>query len=587
MAATPSAPPDVIVLIIEDNQDHALFLSHLLSTSSYPKYEVIEASTLREGLELLKSAEPHLVMLDLSLPDSQGLETFERLSAEATDIPIVVLSGITDVSIAIQTLQKGAQDYLVKGHVDNELLLRSLHYSLERKRTQLALTNAMEELELRVRERTRQLSEVNERLQREVRERKKAEEQTLESNRELVAALGELRGMQSDLVRRERFQALAQMANGIAHDFNNVLTPIVGFAEQLLRDPAIKGAPPHLRDGLQKIKDAALSGSKAVARVRDFARAEAGKMGPVSVSDLIDKALTLSEPMWRNEALAAGITISIEQLANNVPDVLGDEAQLRETVAHLVFNAVRAIHQRGVIRVGGKARGNMVEIFVQDNGGGMSDAQREHCLDARSNAGALAHRVRGYAVIHQILARHHGTLEIESSQGQGTKVTLVLPAAPKCLVEDSMPTEAPVAVPPGMRVLVADDEPMVREVIRLFLCEAGHTAELAEDGASALAKFRCGSYDLVLTDRAMPEMSGDQLAAAIKAINASTPVILLTGFGDAMHADGELPKGVDVVVAKPFTMKSLCAAFEEVARKCKRAEAKRGAVLQKSASELA
>lgn len=557
----------MIVLIIEDNVDHALFLRRLLSTSSFPRYEVIEASTLRDGIALLKQHEPHLVLLDLSLPDSTGLNTFERLSAETDDVPIVVLSGITDVSIAIQTLQKGAQDYLVKGHVDNELLLRSVHYSLERKRTQVALTHAMEELESRVKERTRQLLDLNERLQREVVERKKAEEQTLESNRELVAALGELRGMQSDLVRRERFQALGQMANGIAHDFNNVLTPIVGFAEQLLRDPVLTGAPPHVRDGLQKIKDAALSGSKAVARVRDFARAEAGELGPVRVADLIDNALSLSEPMWKNEALAAGITISIERDAEDVPEVLGEEAQLREIVAQLIFNAVRAIRRKGVIKVGAKIRGSMIAVFVRDDGDGMSDAQREHCLDARSNVGALAHRLRGYAVIHQILARHHGLLEIESTSGKGTCVTLILPAAPKCVDEapQAMQTQPP--VPDGMRVLVADDEPMVREVIRLFLLECGHSAELTENGKEALEKFRNDTFDLILTDRAMPEMSGDQLAVAVKAINPNIPVILLTGFGDAMQAEGEMPIGVDVVVAKPFTMASLHAAFEEIVRK--------------------
>ena len=98
---------------------------------------------------------------------------------------------------------------------------------------------------------------------------------------------------------------------------------------------------------------------------------------------------------------------------------------------------------------------------------------------------------------------------------------------------------------------------MVREVIRLYLLEESHTVETAEDGRDALEKFRAGSFDLVMTDRAMPELSGVQLAAEVKALRPATPVILLTGFGDLMNAEGEKPAGVDAVVSKPFTMASL------------------------------
>lgn len=113
-----------------------------------------------------------------------------------------------------------------------------------------------------------------------------------------------------------------------------------------------------------------------------------------------------------------------------------------------------------------------------------------------------------------------------------------------------------------LRILVADDEPMVREVIRLYLLEDHHTVETAEDGADALKKFRSGAFDLVLTDRAMPELSGDQLAAEIKKLRPEIPVVLLTGFGDLMNAEGEKPAGIDAVVSKPFTMASLRSALE-------------------------
>lgn len=554
-----------------------MILRRLLSSSPQPRFIVSEAGTLGDGLSMLADGGPRIVLLDLSLPDSQGLATFERVYRAAGDIPILVLSGIADVSIAIQALQMGAQDYLVKGHVDNHLLLRSIQYALERKATQIALKKANEELEARVEERTAELSSVNDRLQSEVQERRRAEEQTLESNQQLVAALEQLRSVQRDLVRRERFQALAQMANGIAHEFNNVLTPIVGFAEHLLRDPAIASAPEHVRQNLQRIRSAALAGSKAVSRVRDFARAETGEMGSVSVADLIESAVTLTEPKWRDEALASGATVSVAQVIDDVPDVHGNAAQLREALTHLIFNAAQAIGRRGLIQVGAERHGNDVALFVQDDGRGMTDAQRRHCLDPKANAGALEKRLSGYAVIHNIVARHGGALEIYSKEGEGTRVSISLPAVVEALppIEfssaaasgSSTSSAGPSQVAQhrvGMRILVADDEPMVREVIRLYLVEDGHTVETAEDGSDALKKFQDGVFDLVLTDRAMPELSGDQLAAEVKALRPDIPVVLLTGFGDLMNAEGEKPPGVDAVVAKPFTMMSLRSAVADV-----------------------
>jgi CheY-like chemotaxis protein len=194
-------------------------------------------------------------------------------------------------------------------------------------------------------------------------------------------------------------------------------------------------------------------------------------------------------------------------------------------------------------------------------------------LDPKVNAGGLNRRLNGYAVIHNVIARHHGKLEIDSKPGGGTKVSLILPAPTEApATTDAAASEkfnAPVEplLVPGLRVLVADDEPMIREVVRLYLSGDGHTVETAEDGSIALKKFKTARYDLVLTDRAMPELSGDQLAVEIKALRPDIPIILLTGFGDLMNADGEKPAGVDAVVAKPFTMASLREAVAEVSNR--------------------
>src|SRR5580698_3734205 len=151
----------VHILLIEDNEEHVAFLRQLLAASDSGDFELHAAGNLESGLARLKDGGIQLILLDLTLPDSDGLETFLRVIEAEPDIPLVVLSGIDDVALAIEIVQLGAQDYLVKGHVDNHLLVRSLQYAVERKRIQLQIKRANDQLEFRVRERTDALLQMN------------------------------------------------------------------------------------------------------------------------------------------------------------------------------------------------------------------------------------------------------------------------------------------------------------------------------------------------------------------------------------------------------------------------------------------
>ena len=126
------------VLLVEDNKEHAELLGRLLGFAEYPKFTVSNAASLATGLAALGRSAPDIILLDLSLPDSNGAETFRRTNAAAPNLPIVILSGVSDVTMSIEMVQAGAQDYLVKGHVDMHLLLRSIQYAIERKRGQVA-----------------------------------------------------------------------------------------------------------------------------------------------------------------------------------------------------------------------------------------------------------------------------------------------------------------------------------------------------------------------------------------------------------------------------------------------------------------
>ena len=159
--------------------------------------------------------------------------------------------------------------------------------------------------------------------------------------------------------------------------------------------------------------------------------------------------------------------------------------------------------------------------------------------------------------MYGIVRRHEGRIDIHSKPDAGTSVSIFLPLAKiPSAAEPIAPFVAEVDGRP-LRVLVVEDEDMVREVISYYLAEDQHEVTLASNGREGLDKFRGGEFDLVLTDRSMPEMNGDQLAAAIKSLKPAQRLILLTGFGDLMNSAGERPDGVDLVVGKPFTMTTL------------------------------
>ena len=149
------------------------------------------------------------------------------------------------------------------------------------------------------------------------------------------------------------------------------------------------------------------------------------------------------------------------------------------------------------------------------------------------------------------MRRHDGTLEVESEVGRGTTVRFRLPVRTEETVIPILLAAEP--MPAGLRVLVVDDEPRVRDMVGEFLRREGSTVVTAANGSEALEKYRQNEFDLVITDRGMPEMNGDALAAAIKEESPDMPIIMLTGFGEMMISAGEKPQGVDCLLGKPVT----------------------------------
>lgn len=559
----PDSPP-LRILIIEDSEEQVVFLQKLFASAPVD-FSVQVSGTLADGLARLDEGEVDVVLLDLTLPDSDGLETFVRIVDVAPDLPVVVMSGIQDVNLALETVQLGAQDYLVKGQVDHHLLTRSIRYAIERKRVQIQLRRANELLERRVRERTDALQQANVRLQQEVTERRKAEEAVIESNTQLATALARLKTTQDEIIQRERMHALGRMANGIAHDFNNALAPILGFSELMLMKPETLQDPLRARGYLEMIHNAAKDSAVVVSRLREFYRYrdEGEVFMPVVINDLILQVISLTQPRWKDQALAEGVTIDVRTEMSNVPTVPGNESELREALANLVFNAIDAIPKRGTILLRTEVQGRWLVITVTDDGVGMTEEVRVRCLEPFFSTKQNEGTGLGLGSVYGIVRRHEGEIDIQSELGRGTSVSISLPLERKSRAPEAPKVPRPVR--DSMRILVVEDEPLVREVLGVYLQEDAHEVVLAVNGRVGLDKFRTeGPFDLVMTDRAMPEMNGDQLAVEIKKLNPAQPIVLLTGFGDLMTGAGEQPPGVDLVVSKPFTLATLRSAMSKV-----------------------
>jgi CheY-like chemotaxis protein/anti-sigma regulatory factor (Ser/Thr protein kinase) len=228
---------------------------------------------------------------------------------------------------------------------------------------------------------------------------------------------------------------------------------------------------------------------------------------------------------------------------------------MREMLTNLVFNAVDAMPEGGTITLRARPDGEHVLLEVSDTGTGMTDEVRQRCVEPFFSTKGKQGTGLGLALVHSIVERHGGTMAIDSRVAHGTTIMVRLPrhASAPATAAHARPSEAP----RRLRILLVEDEAAVRTVITHQLGADGHTVDSASNGREGLDKFMSGWFDLVITDRAMPEMGGDQLAIAIIGIAPDKPIIMLTGFGDLMTAKGEKPAGVKAVVSKPVTLDAL------------------------------
>jgi signal transduction histidine kinase/ActR/RegA family two-component response regulator/HAMP domain-containing protein len=383
---------------------------------------------------------------------------------------------------------------------------------------------------------------------------------------ELEKAYNELRQTQQTVMQQERLKALGQMASGIAHDINNALSPVVGFGDLLGRSEP--GLSENGKKYLRYIKTAGEDIAHIVARLREFYRRrdEREALQEVQLNQLAEQVIDMTRPRWRDIPQSRGITVEVEANFDGAcPKLVGIESEFREALTNLILNAVDALPHGGKITVrttiGGRdysAPETRVPthaiLEVTDTGVGMDDETQKHCLEPFFSTKGKRGTGLGLAMVYGVMERHEGKIEIESRLGRGTTVRLVFPVR-RTTAGDVRATEALASSAP-LQILCIDDEPLLRELLKEILEREGHLVEVTDGGHAGVEAFRAAQgrgspFDVVITDLGMPYVDGRQVAKMLKRESPTTPVIMLTGWGAFMKADGDLPSQIDGILSKP------------------------------------
>jgi PAS domain S-box-containing protein len=372
----------------------------------------------------------------------------------------------------------------------------------------------------------------------------------------LQRAYDDLRQTQQAVMQQERLRALGEMASGVAHDINNSLSPVMLYTGLLIEMETNLSA--SSRKHLETIQRAVSDVAETIARLKEFYRQREPQLTltPVQLNELAQQVVDLTRARWSDLPQQRGVVIEMRtELAADLPEIMGAESEIREALTNLVFNAADAMPKGGLLTLRTKTSDNKVSVAVGDTGTGMSEETRRRCLEPFYTTKGERGTGLGLAMVYGIVQRHSADLEIESELGKGTTISLVFPTM--LTTPTGLPaTSAAFAPLPRLRLLVVDDDPLLLQALRDILEAGGHSVITANGGQAGIDAFQAAlqrnePFAAVFTDLGMPYIDGRAVAAAVKTKSATTPVILLTGWGKRLASEGEIPPHVDCVLSKP------------------------------------
>ena len=385
------------VLVIEDSKTHVQLIRGMLRQTNGANFSVEVFHELAGALDRLAQGDLDIILLDLTLPDSSGVDSCRRVTASAPTLPIVVLTGVDDEETAITALQCGAQDYLVKGQIDGNLLARSLRYAIERKRAELELKRARDELEIRVEERTAEIRRMEEAASRQ----------------------------KDELAHIARLNTMGEMASGLAHELNQPLTALIAFTYgclQLLDADELDIE--QIKQYMGEASGEATRAGEIIRRMRRLVSKRPPQKTSVDLNELIRDTVPLLEP---------GLDVQMEiDLADGLPRVTADKVQVQQVLLNIARNAVQAMDaidtrsRRLIIKTDELADEKCIAVEVSDTGPGLppEDLQQlfEPFFTRKSDGLGL-----GLSISRSIMEAHAGQLSARSNSHGGLTFRFTLP----------------------------------------------------------------------------------------------------------------------------------------------------------------
>lgn len=357
---------------------------------------------------------------------------------------------------------------------------------------------------------------------------------------------------QARAARSDKLRALGELAAGVAHNLNNSLTVIQGRAQLLaMRGAADEGQKKSLDLITQAVNDC----SQTLRRLLDFSRRNSSRnTGPVDLSELVTSSVEIARPKWQTASARRTGTIEVVVDAPRPVMILGDSSELREVVLNFIFNAVDAMAKGGTITLGACAENGTGKFWVADTGAGMTQEIVARIFEPFYSTKGENGTGLGLSASHAIIESHGGDINVISEPGQGSRFEVILPLHER---KSAAAEAAPILRNPetkSARVLVVEDEERVRMLLQQAFRVEGHEVTEAATGAEAIKRLDSETFDLLLCDLGLPELSGLHVARWVKEFRPNLPVIIATGFSEMITEEDYHKARIDDVIRKPYTL---------------------------------
>ncbi len=508
------------ILLVEDNHADAVLLQETLTRDAPGQFDLAWTSSLRETLERIAGERFDAILLDLSLPDSHGLETITRLSSAVPAMPILVITGSTDEQIASEAVRCGAEDYLVKGQSDARSIVRAIRYAIDRKRAEEALKAAKVSAECA----------------------KAAAEQANRAKDHFLAVL--------------------------SHELRTPLTPVVMGLSMLQDRPDLD---PTMRETLEMVRRNVELEARLIDDLLDVSRIAQGKIelsrGPVDLCTILNRAVEVCKPDIEARRLHFGV-----DPGPAAPYwVEADVPRLQQVFWNLLKNAIKFTPHDGCVGIRCRPNEKHVVVEVNDSGIGIEPEALTRVFNAFEQAERSITRQfgglgLGLAISKALVEMHGGTVSAHSEgRDKGATFRVRLPlTAPAGRPDAPAPAAARRRAVRPLHILLVEDHGVTAKMMRMVLTAEGHTIESAADVATALELADRRAFDLLLSDLGLPDGSGHDLMRGLRARGHKFPAIALSGYGQEEDIRRSLAAGFAAHLTKPASREALVAAIASV-----------------------